>query len=173
MIGAVRSVHKYTLRPCTNAWSAIRPEPTVDETQSTVSTTVREGLMTASTRIRFTAFAAAALSAVALAPAASASVNPDLATETAGAAGHQGDAVSTVVLRRSPEAAVPFVAETAPGHDQPAAGSGDSFDWGDAAIGAGASLAVVAVGLAGIGAISDGRRRYSSARPRGTASQGV
>jgi hypothetical protein len=128
--------------------------------------------MTASTKTRFTAFAAAALSAVALAPAASASVNPDLATETAGVAGHQGAAVSTLELRRSPEAAVPFVAETAPGHDQPAAGSGDSFDLGDAAIGAGVGLAAVAVGLAGMGALSEGRRRFS-ARPRGTASQGV
>ena len=127
--------------------------------------------MTASTRTRFTAFAAAALSAVVLAPAASASVNPDLATQTAGAAAHQGGAASTVVLRRSPEAAVPFVAETSSAPDQPAIG-GDGFSWGDAAIGAGATLAIVAVGLAGTGALGNGRRRYP-ARPRGTASQGV
>lgn len=50
------------------------------------------------------------------------------------------------VLRRDGSKAVPFVADLGP----KAPGTPDGFDWGDGAIGAGAIIGVIALGLGGV-----------------------
>lgn len=75
--------------------------------------------------------------------------------------------VSTEALRRDPDQATQFVAEAAP----EAAPPGDTFDWGDAAIGAGAALLAAALLAAGSGAVRRDRPRSPSRVP--AASQGV
>ena len=86
-----------------------------------------------------------AVAAISIAVPATAGAAP--ATESAPvgavAAGHAQPASSNTVLRRDGSQAVPFVA---------GAGStaGGGFNWGDAAIGAGAITGVVMLGLGGV-----------------------
>jgi hypothetical protein len=63
---------------------------------------------------------------------------------------------NTVVVRRDGSAAVPFVADVSNESSTAAAGSG--FDWGDAAIGAGGALGIIA--LLGAGALAIRSRRH-------------
>jgi hypothetical protein len=77
------------------------------------------------------------------------------------------DDSAAIVLRRDGSQATPFVADVSP----EAAVSGDGFDWGDAAIGAGAGLLTVALVVGGSGAIA-GRRRPTPT-PASAASQGA
>jgi hypothetical protein len=58
-----------------------------------------------------------------------------------------GAVASHPVLRRDGSKAVPWVANLEPDVAVPA---GDGFDWGDAAVGAGAAIALVALGGAGL-----------------------
>jgi hypothetical protein len=56
---------------------------------------------------------------------------------------------NTVVVRRDGSAAVPFVADV--GSEAPTGAAGSGFDWGDAAIGAGGALGIIALlGAAGL-----------------------
>jgi hypothetical protein len=64
----------------------------------------------------------------------------------------------TVVLRRDGSQAVPFVADVSGG--SPAAAAGSDFDWGDAAIGAGTALGIVAL-LGASGLAIRSRRRVA------------
>ncbi len=75
--------------------------------------------------------------------------------------------VGTEAIRKDASQATPFVAEVAPEATPP----GDKFDWGDAAIGAGAGLLIVTV-IAATSAATGGRRRYSPSSG-GPASQGA
>jgi hypothetical protein len=75
--------------------------------------------------------------------------------------------VGTEALRRDPGQATQFVGELAP----EAAPPGDGFDWGDAAIGAGAGLLAAALLAAGSGAVRRDRPRSPGRVP--AASQGV
>ena len=52
----------------------------------------------------------------------------------------------TPVLRRDGSKAVPFVSDLG----RKAPGTPDAFDWGDAAIGAGAIIGVIALGIGGV-----------------------
>jgi hypothetical protein len=63
--------------------------------------------------------------------------------------------VAPEALPRDPGQATPFVAEVAP----EAVPAGDGFDWGAAAIGAGAALLAAALLAAGSGAVGRGRSR--------------
>ena len=72
-------------------------------------------------------------------------------------------------LRRDGSQAEPFVANLA---GTPVAQSGDGFDLGDAAIGAGAGLLAATVLMLGSGAIGS-RRHGTSSQPGGTVSQGA
>jgi hypothetical protein len=87
----------------------------------------------------------AAVAAISIAVPATAGAAPVTEPAQVGAVAteHAQPASSTTVLRRDGSQAVPFVAS---------AGSttGGSFNWGDAAIGAGAITGVVALGLGGI-----------------------
>ena len=65
-----------------------------------------------------------------------------------------------IALRRDGDRSAPFVAEVSPEATPTATATGDGFDWGDAAIGAGASLLIVALVASGAGAVG-GRRRQS------------
>ena len=78
----------------------------------------------------------------------------------------QGDQ-QVVALRRDGSQAEAFVADVG---GTPSA-TGDGFDWGDAAIGAGAGLLAAALLLGGSGAVQARRRRAPSAA--GMTSQGV
>ena len=75
---------------------------------------------------------------------------------------------SDVVLRRDGSQAQAFVADVGP---QSPASSGDGFDWGDAAIGAGAGLAAAL--LVGSGAAAIRRRRLQTLDARGVATHGI
>ena len=75
--------------------------------------------------------------------------------------------VGTEALRRDPGQATPFDSEVAP----EAAPPGDGFDWGDAAIGAGAGLLAAALLAAGSGAVRRDRPRSAGRVP--ATSQGV
>ena len=75
--------------------------------------------------------------------------------------------VGTEALRRDPGQATPFDSEVAP----EAAPPGDGFDWGDAAIGAGAGLLAAALLAAGSGAGRRDRPRSAGRVP--ATSQGV
>ena len=63
---------------------------------------------------------------------------------------------NAVVLRRDGSAAVPFVADVS--SESPTAAAGSSFDWGDAAIGAGGALGIIA--LLGAGGLAIRSRRH-------------
>ena len=63
---------------------------------------------------------------------------------------------NAVVVRRDGSAAVPFVADVS--SESPTAAAGSGFDWGDAAIGAGAALGIIA--LLGAGGIAIRSRRH-------------
>jgi hypothetical protein len=65
---------------------------------------------------------------------------------------------SAVVMRRDGSQAVPFVADVS-GTSSAAAASGD-FDWGDAAIGAGTALGIMAL-LGATGLVIRNRRRVA------------
>jgi hypothetical protein len=104
----------------------------------------------------------AVLVAGALASAAPAAAGVDAPFSEGPAAAHDGgskDGAQTLVLRRDGDRAVPFVAEVGSASPAPAAATGDAFDWGDAAIGAGASLLVVALVASGAGALGARRRQ--------------
>jgi hypothetical protein len=58
------------------------------------------------------------------------------------------DSTTTLVLHRDGSKAVPFIADVST--PTVAAAPGDGFDWGDAGIGAGAVLGIVALGGAGL-----------------------
>ena len=58
-----------------------------------------------------------------------------------------GPTAGAPALRRDGSKAVPFVADLEP---DIAAAAGEGFDWGDAAVGAGAAIALVALGGAGL-----------------------
>ena len=58
-----------------------------------------------------------------------------------------GPTAGGLLLRRDGSKAVPWVANLEPDVAVPA---GDGFDWGDAAVGAGAAIALVALGGAGL-----------------------
>ena len=75
------------------------------------------------------------------------------------------DSIGPVAIRRDGSQAEPFVANVG---SQPTT-AGDGFDWGDAAIGAGAGLLAACVAMLGSAAIG-GRR---SSRPTTAASQGA
>jgi hypothetical protein len=67
------------------------------------------------------------------------------------------DSSPTVALHRDSAQAVPFVADVGP---EPTTASGDGFDWGDAAIGAGAVLLVACLAMFAAAGVS-GRRSPS------------
>ena len=73
-----------------------------------------------------------------------------------------------IVIRRNGAHATPFVADVSPQATVP--GASDGFDWGDAAIGAGAGLLATALLMAGSTALG-GRRRATKAA--GAVSQGA
>ena len=79
----------------------------------------------------------------------------------------QGDQ-QVVALRRDGSQAEAFVADVG---GTPSA-TGDGFDWGDAAIGAGAGLLAAALLMVGTGAVG-GRRTSSRPKPAGAVSQGA
>ena len=81
--------------------------------------------------------------------------------------GGQGDQ-QVVALRRDGSQAEAFVADVG---GTPSA-TGDGFDWGDAAIGAGAGLLAAALLMVGTGAVG-GRRTSSRTKPAGAVSQGA
>ena len=86
----------------------------------------------------------------------------------AGPQSGQGDDSSAIVVRRDGAAAVPFVAQVGPETTAPAPAA-DGFDWGDAAIGAGAGL--VAASLAMLGSAAVGRRSQRSKPPTAVSQQ--
>jgi hypothetical protein len=69
-----------------------------------------------------------------------------------------------VTLHRDGSKAVPFVAQVGP---EKGTAPGDGFDWGDAGIGAGAAVALTAIGLGG--AIALGGRRHREGQRASTA----
>ena len=79
------------------------------------------------------------------------------------------DSSDVVTLRRDGSQATAFVADV--GSENPAAGDGNGFDWGDAAIGAGAGLLAVALLMLGTSAI--GRRSDGAPKPGSAVSQGA
>jgi hypothetical protein len=97
-------------------------------------------------------------------PAAAPPVNAH--AQVAQLAGHAQQ--TDVVIRRDGAHATPFVADLSPEASVP--GASDGFDWGDAAIGAGAGLLAAALLMAGSTALG-GRRRTSKAA--GAVSQGA
>lgn len=116
-------------------------------------------------RKRLTAIAGTALIASLLISAAPAAVSAAPRPEPGSV-----NTADLIELRRDPQAAVPFVADSSPAISEAAAtASGDGFDWTDAAIGAGAMLALVAVGLAASGAW---RRTDRPRTPAGVAGVG-
>ena len=78
-----------------------------------------------------------------------------------------GPTADDPVLRRDGSEAVPLVADLEPDIAAPA---GDGFDWGDAAVGAGAAIGLAALG--GVGLALRGRRAPDQApvhQPKATA----
>ena len=63
-----------------------------------------------------------------------------------------------ITLHRDGSKAEPFVADVSP--SVPAVESGNGFDWGDAMIGAGGAIALIAVVGAGAGALTVRSRRH-------------
>ena len=128
--------------------------------------------MRTSTRTKTIVAAIAAITAIAaIAPAVPAGASTFESRVQSSQAAPQDDQ-STIVLHRNGSQATPFVADVS---DQSAAPDsavpGDGFDWGDAAIGAGAGLLAAALLLGGSGAVQARRRRTPSAA--GMTSQGV
>jgi hypothetical protein len=101
----------------------------------------------------------ALLVAGALIPAAPAAANV-YAPVSDGPEATQKDDSEGIVLRRDGDRSTPFVAQVSPEATPTATATDDGFDWGDAAIGAGASLLIVALVASGAGAVG-GRRRQS------------
>jgi len=97
----------------------------------------------------------AMLAVGALVPAAPAAANV-YAPFSEGPQATQKDDSAAIVLRRDGSEATPFVADVSPESTV----AGDGFDWGDAAIGAGAGLLTVALVVGGSGVIQ-GRRRHT------------
>jgi hypothetical protein len=93
---------------------------------------------------------------------------PPADTHALSAAQSPGHDLQGVPLRRDAAQATPFIADVAAEASVP--GDGDGFDWGDAAIGAGAGLLAAALLVAGSSALG-GRRRTS--KPAGAVSQGA
>jgi hypothetical protein len=107
-----------------------------------------------------TRVAIAVLVAAALAPVAPAAADV-YAPFSDGPEATQREGSESIVLRRDGDRSAPFVADVSPEASPAATSPGDdAFDWGDAAIGAGASLLVVALVASGAGAVA-GRRRQS------------
>jgi len=112
-----------------------------------------------------TRIAIAVLAAAVIAPVAPAAANQYAPFADPPPPAHQSQAANpqngpeAVVLRRDGDRSTKFVAEASPEATKPAGGSGDAFDWGDAAIGAGAGLLAVALVASGTGAVTGRRRR--------------
>jgi hypothetical protein len=112
-----------------------------------------------------TRIAIAVLAAAVIAPVAPAAANQYAPFVDPPPPAHQGEGATqqngpeAVVLRRDGDRSTKFVAEASPEATKPAGGSGDGFDWGDAAIGAGAGLLAVALVASGTGAVTGRRRR--------------
>jgi hypothetical protein len=79
-----------------------------------------------------------------------------------------GQGGQQIALRRDGTQADAFVANVG----TPVANSGDGFDWGDAAIGAGAGLLAATLLMLGSSAVG-GRRTSSHGKPGGAVSQGA
>jgi len=90
---------------------------------------------------------------------------PSSAPSTSSLTALSHDSIGPVAVRRDGSQAEPFVANVG---SQPTT-AGDGFDWGDAAIGAGAGLLAACLAMLGSAAIG-GRR---SSRPSTAASQGA
>ena len=106
--------------------------------------------------------------ATAFAPVATAGAHvnePVIAAHYSSAISGNPSSGGTVVLRRDGSQATPVVANLNP---EPTTSS-DGFDWGDAAIGAGAALLVTSLAMAGSSAVSG--RRSRTPRTTRTASQ--
>jgi hypothetical protein len=101
------------------------------------------------------------------APAAGAPLEPQLVTQP-----HNPDRNGAIVLHRDGSEATPFVAEvgTASTSTSASAVSSGGFDWGDAAIGAGAALLATALAIGASSALS-GRRSSRSTKTVSPASQ--
>jgi hypothetical protein len=101
------------------------------------------------------------------APAAGAVLEPQLVSQS-----HNPDRNGAIVLHRDGSEATPFVAEAgAPSTSTsaPAVSTG-GFDWGDAAIGAGAALLATALAIGASSALS-GRRSSQATKTVSPASQ--
>lgn len=108
----------------------------------------------------------AVLVAGALTPVAPAVARYDDSLAGATAASGTDDS-SSIVLRRDPNKAIPFVADVSPGATTVAS---DGFDWGSAAIGAGAGMLTVGLAALGTGAIRDRREHAHQGVPGTTQS---
>ena len=112
-----------------------------------------------------TRIAIAVLAAAVIAPVAPAAANQYAPFADPSPPAHQSEAANpqnapeVVVQRRDGDRSTKFVAEASPEATKPAGGSGDAFDWGDAAIGSGAGLLAVALVASGTGAVTGRRRR--------------
>lgn len=128
--------------------------------------------MRTSTRTKTIVAVIAAITAIAaIAPAVPAGASTFESRVQTSQAAPQGDQ-GTIVLHRDSSQATPFVADLSDQSAAPnSAVAGDGFDWGDAAIGAGAGLLAAALLLGGSGAVQARRRRTPS--PAGMTSQGV
>ena len=90
----------------------------------------------------------------------------DTSSSTSSVTALSHDSSPTVTLHRDGSKAVPTVADLGP---EPTTTAGDGFDWGDAAIGAGAVLLVAC--LAMVAAAGFSGRRSRSSQPTTAASQ--
>jgi hypothetical protein len=111
---------------------------------------------------------AGAIASLALAaPAAGAVLEPQLVAQAQGP-----DHSTGITLHRDGSAATPFVAQVGSASTSSPTTSSDGFDWGDAAIGAGAGLMAAALAMGASSAIS-GRRARRSVPASSAVSQGA
>jgi hypothetical protein len=120
------------------------------------------------TSTRTKSLVAGAVASLALAaPAAGAVLEPQLVAQA-----QSPDSTAGITLHRDGSLATPFVADVGTASTATPADSGDGFDWGDAAIGAGAGLMAAALAVGASSAIA-GRRESRSTPARNAVSQGV
>jgi hypothetical protein len=120
------------------------------------------------TSTRTKSLIAGALASLALAaPAAGAVLEPQLVAQS-----ESNDSTAGITLHRDGSKATPFVAEVGTASTATPANSGDGFDWGDAAIGAGAGLMAAALAV-GASSVVPSRRQNRSTPSRSTVSQGI
>jgi hypothetical protein len=126
----------------------------------------RETHVKTSTRAK--SLVASVIASLALAaPAAGAVLEPQLLAQTQGP-----DHSTGTTLHRDGSAATPFVAQVGDASTSTPTVDSDGFDWGDAAIGAGAGLMAAALAMGASSTIS-GRRARRSAPASSAVSQGV